>query len=63
MRPDRPHIESITLSAGEEVDEVAGGSIGMSVVRINEVGDRVSEGQAARVYGTDFTAGSPAKVG
>ena len=26
-----PHIEGITLSAGEEVDEVAGGASGMGV--------------------------------
>ena len=41
-----PHIEGITLDAGEEVDEVAGGANGMGVDRIGEVGERTSEGQA-----------------
>ena len=57
------HIEGITLSAGEEVDEVAGGASGMSVDGIGEVGDRVSEGQAAGVYGAGFRAGSLAGKG
>ena len=43
------NIEVITLDAGEEVDEVAGGASGMGVDRIGEIGDRASEGQAARV--------------
>ena len=43
------HIEGITLSAGEEVDEVAGRAGGMGVDGIGEVGDRASEGQAAGV--------------
>ena len=34
------HIEGMTVGAGEEVDEVAGGAGG-----IDEVGDRVSERQ------------------
>ena len=34
-----PHIEGITLGAGEEVDEVAGGTGGMGVDGIGEVGD------------------------
>ena len=42
------HIEGITLGTGEEVDEVAGRASGMGMVRIGEVGDRASEGQAAR---------------
>ena len=50
------HIEAITLGAGEEVDEVAGGATGMGV-------DRVSGGQAAGVYGAGFTAGSLAWKG
>ena len=54
------HIEGITLSAGEEVDEVAGGAGGMGVDGIGEVGDRASEGQAAGVYGAGFTEGSMA---
>ena len=33
------HIERITLGAGEEVDEVAGGAGGMDVNGIGEVGD------------------------
>ena len=41
------HIEGITLGAGEEVDEVAGGAGGMGVDGIGEVGDWTSEGQAA----------------
>jgi hypothetical protein len=45
------HIERITLGAGEEVDKVAGGACDMGVDGIGEVGDRASEGQAARVYG------------
>ena len=51
------HIEGIAVGAGEEVDEVAGGAFSMSMDRIGEVGDRASEGQAAGVYGTGFTAG------
>jgi hypothetical protein len=57
------HIEGITLGAGEEVDEVAGGASGMSVDGIGEVGDRASEGQAAEVYGTGFTVESQAGKG
>ena len=38
------HIEGITLGAGEKTDEVAGGMISMHVDRIDEVGDRTSEG-------------------
>ena len=51
------HIEGITLGAGEEVDEVAGGASGMGVDGIGEVGNRASEGQRAGVYGAGFTAG------
>ena len=43
------HIEGITLGAGEEVDEVAGNESGMGVDRIDKVGVRASEGQAAGV--------------
>ena len=43
------HIQGITLGAGEEVDEVAGGADGMGVDGIGELGDRASEGQAAGV--------------
>ena len=32
------NIEDITLGAGEEVEEVAGGTSGMGVDRIGEVG-------------------------
>ena len=46
-----PHIEGITLGAGEEVDEVAGRASGMGVDRIGEIGERASEGQAAGVMG------------
>ena len=35
-----PHIEGITLGASEEVDELAGGAIGMGVDWIGEIGDR-----------------------
>ena len=56
-------IEGITLGAGEEVDEVAGGASGMGLDMIGQVGDWASEGQAARVYGTGFTAGSLARKG
>ena len=56
-------IEGITLGAGEEVDEVAGGAGGMGVDGIGEVGDRASEGQAAGVYGVGFTAGCRAGKG
>ena len=31
--------------------------------RISEIGDKVSEGQAAGVYGMGFTAGSLTRVG
>ena len=51
------HIEGITLGAGEEVDEVAGGGSGMGVDGMGEVGDWASEGQAAGVYGAGFMAG------
>jgi hypothetical protein len=37
------HIESITLGAGEEVDEVSGGVRGTGVGRIGNVCDRASE--------------------
>ena len=47
------HIEG----AGEEVDKVAGGAIGVGVDRIGEIGNRASEGQAAGVNGEGFTAG------
>ena len=36
------YIEGITLSAGEEIHEVAGGASGMCVDRIDEVGDKAS---------------------
>ena len=58
-----PHIEGITLGAGEEVDEVAGGASGMGVDGIGEVGGWASEGQAAGMYGAGFTAGSLAGKG
>ena len=45
------HIEGITLGAGEEVDEVAGGASGMGVDKIGEVGERANEGKFAGVYG------------
>jgi hypothetical protein len=57
------HIEDIIMGAGEEIDEVAGGAIGMGVDRIDEVGDRTSEEHAAGVYGAGFTAGSLARKG
>ena len=57
------HIVGITLSAGEEVDEVAGGAGGMGLDGIGEVGDRASEGQAAGVYGAGLTVGSLAGKG
>jgi hypothetical protein len=57
------HIEGITLDAGEQVDEVAGGASSMGVDRIDEVGDWASEGQAAGLYGVHFTAGSLAGKG
>ena len=52
-----------SLGAGEEVDEVAGGTSVMGVDGIGEVGYRACEGQAAIIYGTAFTAGSRARVG
>jgi hypothetical protein len=55
------HIEGMTLGAGEEVDEVAGGESGMGVDRIGEVDDRAIEGQAAGVNGAGFTTGSLAR--
>ena len=58
-----PHIEGITLGAGEEVDEVAGGASGMSVDRIFDVGDIVCEGQTARVYRMGFIVGSLTRKG
>ena len=56
------HLEGITLSAGEEVDEVAGGASDMGVDGIGEVGDQVI-GQAAGVYEAGFTVGSLAGKG
>ena len=57
------HIEDNTLGAGKEVDEVAGGASGMSVNRIDEIGDRDSKGQVAGMYGAGFTVGSLARKG
>ena len=37
------HIKGITLDAGEEVDEVAGGAHDMGVDMIGQFGDRTSE--------------------
>ena len=54
------HIEGITLGAGEEVDEVAGGASGMGVDRIGEVGDQASEkllGCMGQVLQQDFWQG------
>ena len=51
-----PHIQGITLGAGEEVDEIARGASGMGADRIGEIGDWTSERQAAGVYGAGFTA-------
>ena len=53
------HIKGITLGAGEEVDEIAGGASGMSVDRMGEI----SEGRAAVVYGAGFTAGPLTRKG
>ena len=39
-----PHIEDITLDAGVELDEVAGGASDMGADRIGEVDDRAREG-------------------
>ena len=47
------HIKGNTLGTGEEVEEVTSG---MGVDRIGEIGDRPSEGQAARMYEKGFTA-------
>ena len=44
-------------------DEVAGGTSGMDVYRIGEVGDKTNEEQTAGVYGADFTAESMVRVG
>ena len=52
-----------TCNAGQEIDEVAGGTSGMGVDREGEVGDRASEGQATQLYGTGFTVGSLARMG
>ena len=57
------NIKGITLGAGEDVDEVPGGTSGKGVDRISKVDIRVSEGQATGVYGTGFTIGSLARVG
>ena len=56
-------LVSPTQGAGEEIDEVAGRASGICVDGISEIGDRASKEQPARMYGTDFTAGSLAKVG
>ena len=55
------HVD-ITFRAGEEIDELAGGASGMDVDRVGEAGERTCEGQAARMYGTGFTAGSLGRV-
>ena len=57
------HIEEITLGVGDDVDEIAGEASGMGVDRIGKVGNWASEGPAAEVYGTGFTAGSLAGKG
>ena len=57
------HIEGITLGTGEEVVEVAERASCMGMDRVGEVVDRTSEGHAAGVYGTDFTARSLERVG
>ena len=45
------------MGAGEKEYEVAAAGVsGMGVDRIGKVGDQASEGQAAGVYGTGFTA-------
>ena len=44
------HIEGITLGAGEEEDEVAGGASGIGADRLGEIGERASEREAAGVY-------------
>ena len=41
-----------TLGAGVEVNKVAGGVSGMGMDRIDGFGDRTSEGQTSREYGT-----------
>ena len=51
------------MGATEEADRVAGGASSMGVDRIGEVGGRASEGQAAGMYGTGFTAKFLAGVG
>ena len=38
------HIEGITLGAGKEVDEVAGGAYGVSADIVGEVGGKASIG-------------------
>ena len=43
-----PYIERVTLGAGEEVDEVAGGASGMGADRLGRL-VMASEGQAAGV--------------
>ena len=57
------HIQGLTLGAGEKVEKVVGGVNGMGMDRIDEVGDRGGEGQAAGVYGAVFTAGPLVRVG
>ena len=51
------------MGADEEVDEVAGGASSMGVDRVGKLGAKASEGQAAGVYGTYFTAGPLTGVG
>ena len=52
------HIEGVTQGAGEEVDDVAGGAIGMDVDKRGEV-----VGRTAGVYGAGFRARSLARIG
>ena len=56
------HTEGITLQAGEEVDEVSRGTSSIGVDRVGEVCGRATEGKAAGMYGTGFTAGPLARV-
>ena len=51
------------MSADEKIHEITRRESGMGLDEIAEVGDRVSEWQAAGVYGAGFTAGFLARKG
>ena len=56
------YMEGITVGVSEAINGISGGAGDLSVDRIGEVDGRASEGHAAGMYGTAFTAGSLARI-